>query len=144
MYGHSTLTSVKVRREDEAAGGLRSRFPLKGVHMRLFGKRLSGGQKYERRPGRSQDQRPAPMRDGMRFKLLGGPVGLNVVGESYYQENLWQPVTRIPAVRVPAGLVTGLFRAARAAAPSAGSWLIRWTSSRRLLAVKPISFSSGR
>ena len=53
-------------------------------------------------------------------------------------------VTGIPAVRVPAGLMTGLLRADRVAAPSAGSWLIRWTSSRRLLAVKPISFSSGR
>jgi hypothetical protein len=29
--------------------------------------------------------------------------------------------------------MTGRVRAARAAAPSAGSWLIRWTSSRRLL-----------
>ena len=38
----------------------------------------------------------------------------------------------------------GLGEGGRAAAPSAGSWLIRWTSSRRLLAVKPISFSSGR
>jgi hypothetical protein len=50
----------------------------------------------------------------------------------------------IPAVRVPAGLITGLIKAVRVAAPGAGSWLIRWTSSRRLLAVKPISFSSGR
>ena len=53
-------------------------------------------------------------------------------------------VRGIPAVRVPAGLMTGWVRAVRAAAPSAGLWLIRWAPSRRLLAVKPISFSSGR
>ena len=50
----------------------------------------------------------------------------------------------ITAVRVPAGLMNGWVRAVTVAAPSAGTRLIRWTSSRGQLTVKPISFSSGR
>src|ERR1700745_1016719 len=38
-------------------------------------------------------------------------------------------VMGIPAVRVPAGLTTGWVRAARAVAPSAGAWLVRWAAS---------------
>ncbi len=53
-------------------------------------------------------------------------------------------VKRRPAVRVPAAVMTGAVMAVIAAAPSAGSWLIFWTSSRRRLAVKPACRSAGR
>lgn len=38
------------------------------------------------------DGRPAWMRDGMEVTLLDGNDDLEVVGESYYQENLWRLV----------------------------------------------------
>ncbi len=53
-------------------------------------------------------------------------------------------VKRRPAMRVPAGVMTGLVMAVIAAAPAAGSWLIFWTLSRRRLAVKPTCRSAGR
>ena len=50
------------------------------------------------------------------------------------EQGLHTAAAASPAVRVRPGVMTGLVRAARAAAPSARSWLIRWTPSRRLLA----------
>jgi hypothetical protein len=38
------------------------------------------------------DERPARMRDGIEASLLDGNEDLEVVGESYYQENLWRLV----------------------------------------------------
>ncbi len=58
--------------------------------MSLFRKVLGGGQGPERAHVRSWDQRPSWMRDGMRVQLLDGGVDLEVVGESHYQEDLWQ------------------------------------------------------
>jgi hypothetical protein len=57
--------------------------------MSFFRKILVGGQAPERAHVRSSHQKPAAMSDGMRFQLLDGGVGLEVVGESYRQENLW-------------------------------------------------------
>ena len=85
------------------------------------------------------------MRDEGAQVAVGETVGQQPEGAQGGEQGLDAGLVRgRPAVRVPAGLMTGWVRAARAAAPSAGSWLIRWTPSRRLLAVKPISFSSGR
>ena len=61
----------------------------------------------------------------------------------------WTPgsVKRIPGMRCPVVVVvvvTGSVIAASAVAPSAGSWLSRWTRSRRRLAEKPISRRVGR
>jgi hypothetical protein len=47
-------------------------------------------------------------------------------------------------MRWPVAVVTGSVMAASASAPSVGSWLSRWTRSRRRLAEKPISRSAGR
>ncbi len=45
---------------------------------------------------------------------------------------------------MPVVVVTAPVRAARASVPVIGSWLSRWTCSRRRLAEKPISRSAGR
>src|SRR6185437_10766268 len=42
------------------------------------------------RAARRSDQRPGWMRNGAQVVLLDGDEDLEVVGESYYQENLWQ------------------------------------------------------
>ena len=77
--------------------------------MGLFRKVLGGGQGYERPQVRSWGQRPAWMRDGARVQLLDGRVGLEVVGESHYQENLWQLADRrTPEERVRVAVVAVL------------------------------------
>ena len=54
-------------------------------------KRNGGGQgKLE---AAQEDERPAWMRDGIKVTLLDGNEDLEVVGESYYQENLWRLVS---------------------------------------------------
>lgn len=57
-----------------------------------FFRRAAAG--HDRRRGQSQatmqDERPAWMRDGMTVTLVEGREDLEVVGESHYQENLWQ------------------------------------------------------
>src|SRR5260370_42529806 len=45
-------------------------------------------------------------------------------------------VRGIPAVRVPAGLMTGWVRAARAAAASVGAWVVLWAPRNWLPAVE--------
>jgi hypothetical protein len=47
-------------------------------------------------------------------------------------------------MRVPVAVVTGAVTVCRDRAPVIGSWPIRWTPSRRRLAVSPISRSAGR
>jgi hypothetical protein len=51
---------------------------------------------------------------------------------------------RRPAIRVPVAVKTGSLTAVKTSAPRAGSWLSRWTPSRRRLAEKPISRRAGR
>ena len=46
-------------------------------------------------------------------------------------------------MRVPVAVVTGAVTVCRDRAPVIGSWPIRWTPSRRRLAVSPISRSAG-
>jgi hypothetical protein len=58
--------------------------------MSVFRRLLGGGHLYERPQVGSWEQRPAWMSDGMRVQLLDGAVDLEVVGESHYQESLWQ------------------------------------------------------
>jgi hypothetical protein len=45
---------------------------------------------------------------------------------------------------VPVSVMIGAVRWVKLAAPRIGSWLRRWTPSRRRLAVKPICRSAGR
>src|SRR6266568_7890125 len=60
-----------------------------GVLRRLFG----GGEQPPDRPlASSWDRRPSWMYDGMEVQLCEGRVGLEVVGEASYQDNLWQAV----------------------------------------------------
>jgi len=47
-------------------------------------------------------------------------------------------------MRVPVSVMIGAVSAVNAWAPWIGSWLRRWTPSRRRLAVKPICRSAGR
>jgi hypothetical protein len=47
-------------------------------------------------------------------------------------------------MRVPVSVVIGAVSSVKARAPWIGSWLRRWTRSRRWLAVKPICRSAGR
>ena len=66
----------------------------------LRGGRLAGPRQLRREtpsePGRSViargNERPVGMRDGAEIALFGGGDDLEVVGESYYQENLWRLV----------------------------------------------------
>src|SRR6266516_2797636 len=60
-----------------------------GVLRRLFG----GGEQPPDRPlASSWDRRPSWMYDGMEVQLCEDRVGLEVVGEASYQDNLWQAV----------------------------------------------------
>jgi hypothetical protein len=62
-----------------------------GEQMKLF--RHYDGQASERavQEGASRtEERPAWMRDGVKAALLEGDRDLEVVGESFYQENLWR------------------------------------------------------
>ena len=52
--------------------------------------------------------------------------------------------SRSPGMRVPVAVMTGSVMVCRASVPVIGSWLSRWTRSRRRLAEKPISRSAGR
>ena len=47
-------------------------------------------------------------------------------------------------MRVPVSVTIGAVRSVNAWAPRIGSWLRRWTPSRRRLAVKPICRRAGR
>jgi hypothetical protein len=47
-------------------------------------------------------------------------------------------------MRVPVSVRIGVVSSVKARAPRIGSWLRRWTPSRRRLAVKPICRSAGR
>lgn len=78
--------------------------------MSFFRKVLGGEQAPERAPVRSWDQRPVWMRDGMRVQVLDGRTDLEVVGESHYQESLWQLAggRRNPDVRVRVAVVAVL------------------------------------
>ena len=51
---------------------------------------------------------------------------------------------RSPGMRVPTSVMIGAVSSVNAWAPRIGSWLRRWTPSRRRLAVKPICRSVGR
>jgi hypothetical protein len=57
-----------------------------------FSRKLSGGGGRWDHPfvTAHPDQRPAWMHDGMQVQLCDGGVDLEVVGESYRQDNLWQ------------------------------------------------------
>jgi hypothetical protein len=57
----------------------------------IFRRKARGGEQVrhegaDRRP----DDRPGWMRDGVQVALLDGDEDLEVVGESFYQPNLWQ------------------------------------------------------
>src|SRR5438876_6636278 len=59
--------------------------------MRIFRRTASSSTDKQSQRGRSSlDDRPAWMLDGMSAVLVKGPEDLEVVGESQYQENLWQ------------------------------------------------------
>jgi hypothetical protein len=55
-------------------------------------KRSRGGQ-GQAEVSKKDDERPIWMRDGIQVTLLEGDEDLEVVGESYYQENLWRLVS---------------------------------------------------
>jgi hypothetical protein len=59
--------------------------------MRIFRRKARGsGQIRPDHVARQSDQRPSWMRNGAQVVLLDGDEDLEVVGESYYQDNLWQ------------------------------------------------------
>ena len=58
--------------------------------MSLFRKMPGGGRGTGAARERSWDQLPTRMRDDIRPHVLEGGASLEVVGESFHQENLWQ------------------------------------------------------
>jgi hypothetical protein len=66
--------------------------------MSLFRKIPGGGPGAGAARATSWDQRPTRMRDDRRPHVLEGGASLEVVGESFYQENLWQLAARPEAV----------------------------------------------
>jgi len=70
--------------------------------MSFFRRIVGTGQRADRAQARPWDQRPTWMRSGMEFYVSEGGAHLDVVGESYRQENLWQLVggRRNPEERV--------------------------------------------
>src|SRR6266542_834455 len=57
------------------------------VFRKLFG---GGGQEPDQFQVARSGQRPAWMRDGMEVLLCEGNADLDVVGESHYQDSIWQ------------------------------------------------------
>src|SRR5215469_7732564 len=74
--------------------GWHSRLALLGSEagdVRIFRRKPSGSE--QDRPDQAvqqPDERPGWMRDGAQVALLDGDEDLEVVGESFYQPNLWQ------------------------------------------------------
>ena len=62
---------------------------LPGGDIGVFRKILSGRRGYQRVQTQPREPSASPRGDG-QIKLLDGPVDLEVVGESFYQENLWK------------------------------------------------------
>jgi hypothetical protein len=59
--------------------------------MSIFRRKDRGGEHAgSRRPASRTDERPGWMQDGTQVALLDGSDDLEVVGESYYQDNLWR------------------------------------------------------
>ena len=75
---------------------------------------------------------------------VGEPVRLQSEGEQRGEQGLGTWVTEAQRDGVLAVDVDGLLTVLNAAAPVIGSWLMRWTPSRRRLAVKPSCRSAGR
>jgi hypothetical protein len=61
-----------------------------GEGVTMFGRKQDGEPTGEERNASKLDERPAWMVNGMRATLLEGHETLDVVGESFYQDNLWQ------------------------------------------------------
>jgi HIRAN domain len=92
-----SLAGLKI--EDAAVNAVRGGSQHR--HSRRAARRPSGGvppaaQRNPDEPGRSVtargNERPVGMRDGAEMALFEGSDDLEVVGESYYQENLWRLV----------------------------------------------------
>lgn len=62
--------------------------------MSFLRKILRGGNGSGRTDATSSHKKPVTVSDSKRYQLLGGGVDLNVVGESFRQENLWRQVGR--------------------------------------------------
>ena len=89
----------------------------------------------------------AGARGGVRRSRLVNPWGSSRKTQQGREQGVDAGVGRsaVPAMRVPVSVVTGSVSSARACgAVGSGSWLSRWTSSRRRLAVKPICRRAGR
>src|SRR5262249_3332642 len=61
------------------------------AEMRIFRRSARGSEQVKRgqATGRQADQRPGWMRNDAQVVLLDGDEGLEVGGESFYQDNLW-------------------------------------------------------
>ena len=96
-----------------------------------------------RSPGRSARWTPRPA-DLDRSRLVNPSGSSRKTSSAASRAWARASAKRSPAVRVPSPVRTGSLTAANTSAPRAGSWLSRWTPSRRRLAEKPISRRAGR
>jgi hypothetical protein len=93
------VSLAEFKLEDAAANALRGKPRQKKSRNTVQASRQVPATPRRNEPGQDQlavahgDERPAWMRDGIEVTLLDGNEDLEVVGESFYQENLWRLVS---------------------------------------------------